>query len=591
MIDFLLRLSLLLLIGLLLVKLLHKTDPSWRISICRAFLVAAAVLTVALFFLPNWKWEIWQSPVVSADSQTVPNLNHDGLVPSAMDRSEKVGETQSITTVASGTKPSLLPSWSGVLWAVWAVGVVLFLAQQVYTQVYWQRRIRQFAKGSEAVQKLWRSVCDEIGISATDVRVSDRDHSPFLSVNGTLVVPRSATDCQQDVAKLLPILRHEAAHLRAKDHYWLPLTRGLCSLFWFHPLSWWLNRLHLNSCEDARDAEAARLGGAELYRRTVAGFALQWIPSTSQHAGMMSRKSELLRRMDQVNHNVAKTPASMLARVLTFSLAIALAVVTGVVLLAPKSVLAEPESGSLLGTWTAKDSGKQFAEKLSIVKTDQSMVLKIWHSLGKGKTDPSPYLVDIPTERSDQKVFKASKDFGFCHTYYELQEKHGKLQVRTSTFYTDKSGRKDQVHNWEYVRANPQVDSAGVANKDNPPAKGSGWRGYWRNQDRGSGGTLQLFFSPASKGMVSMEVWGRQGNKLSSRPTADVSLEMSEAEYKKGTVGKEVSGSKVFGFAVVTYKMLLQENGSMRVRVLTDYNDANRADSEHLWLFERGAFE
>jgi len=54
-------------------------------------------------------------------------------------------------------------------------------------------------------------------------------------------------------AELQTILAHELAHIRRKDNLSGALTRVLGSIFWFHPLLWWMERRLLTERELACD--------------------------------------------------------------------------------------------------------------------------------------------------------------------------------------------------------------------------------------------------------------------------------------------------------------------------------------------------
>ena len=72
-----------------------------------------------------------------------------------------------------------------------------------------------------------------------------------------------------DEAKLSAVMMHELSHLRRRD----PLTRVLSLLyravFWFNPVSWWLERHLAELAEQASDQEAIRSGSEPAYYAEV----------------------------------------------------------------------------------------------------------------------------------------------------------------------------------------------------------------------------------------------------------------------------------------------------------------------------------
>jgi thiol-disulfide isomerase/thioredoxin len=55
------------------------------------------------------------------------------------------------------------------------------------------------------------------------------------------------------------VLAHEAAHIRRKDPLFAFTRRLMISLYWFHPLAWWLHRELRALAENAADDRAARV--------------------------------------------------------------------------------------------------------------------------------------------------------------------------------------------------------------------------------------------------------------------------------------------------------------------------------------------
>src|SRR5262249_43790743 len=53
--------------------------------------------------------------------------------------------------------------------------------------------------------------------------------------------------------KLRAILAHETAHIRRRDPLTGFLARVNCALFWFHPMSWWLQKELALTAEQACD--------------------------------------------------------------------------------------------------------------------------------------------------------------------------------------------------------------------------------------------------------------------------------------------------------------------------------------------------
>jgi beta-lactamase regulating signal transducer with metallopeptidase domain len=96
-----------------------------------------------------------------------------------------------------------------------------------------------------------------------------------------------------DEAKLDAVIAHEVAHVARRDGLTQRLSLLHRALFWFSPLTWWLDRKLAELAEQASD-EAALSGGADRneYARTLLGFfeALQATPGRVWWQGVAMAK-------------------------------------------------------------------------------------------------------------------------------------------------------------------------------------------------------------------------------------------------------------------------------------------------------------
>ncbi len=68
-----------------------------------------------------------------------------------------------------------------------------------------------------------------------NVWLCDRIDTPFIL---GLVRPRIILPSFLDESEYAPVLAHENAHLRRRDHIWKPLGFALLTVYWFNPLIW-----------------------------------------------------------------------------------------------------------------------------------------------------------------------------------------------------------------------------------------------------------------------------------------------------------------------------------------------------------------
>ncbi len=123
--------------------------------------------------------------------------------------------------------------------------------------------------------------------------------SEFISVPVTMGALRSTillpmTWREWDDAKLEAVIAHEVSHVARRDGLTQRLSLLHRAIFWFSPLTWWLDRKLADLAEQASD-EAALSGGADrnAYARTLLGFfeALQSSPGRVWWQGVAMAKA------------------------------------------------------------------------------------------------------------------------------------------------------------------------------------------------------------------------------------------------------------------------------------------------------------
>ena len=96
-----------------------------------------------------------------------------------------------------------------------------------------------------------------------DLRIVAACHTP--GVHGVwrscLILPEQLSG-NLEPSELEAVLAHELAHLRRRDNFWAAVVRLIVSLFWFHPLLWWLERRLLIERERACDEHVLDRGAA-----------------------------------------------------------------------------------------------------------------------------------------------------------------------------------------------------------------------------------------------------------------------------------------------------------------------------------------
>lgn len=589
MTELLIRLTLLLLSSVCLMLALRKAEPTWRLVLTRSTFFAAILLIGITSFGLDLR-----VPVLKKATPSVPT---PALIEAAQPSGTQPVAPQGTlaTAVASADTPSLTsPSFATVLGLLWVLGATALLFRQFVSLAMVTINTSNLSKAPHHVQELWFRACGEVAIKPTTVFLTGNSESPHLTFSGNLVLPADVSNEQTSPPNLIHVLRHEAAHLQANDHRWFPMMSALTNLLWFHPLAWWLNARHLQACEDARDAAAARQGGADAYRSTIAEFALRWIPVRTTTPSLFRKRSDLKRRLEDVKRTVRQRPVTGARMLLSCTALIGFGMLAGSVVLVPQASIAEQASTNegLLGSWRALNPGSDYLKQIDVVEEGDAVFMKIWHSQGDtiGK---SPTIIRIPSlleqvrsATPNSPAIEANKNFGFKTEFYQLKLTEKALVLTSSTRYTDNSGRPDRKGDYYFLPGtytDAQVESPDAVEDS------QGWLGYWKNKDRGSRGTLQLRFHDA--GDITFSVWGSQGNEISKSPISRATFPLSREEALAGKPNETPIEMTVdHGFCKVTYALEMTKTKTIVLNVSTDYVDPKRSDQEHLWVFEPGKF-
>lgn len=150
--------------------------------------------------------------------------------------------------------------WLAVLAGVWLSGSLVVVA------VFVRRILRvRRALAAEVSPESWleRDVADwsrQLGVTAPECSVSARFSSPFLWCLGKLrlVWPQALSKAEQR-EQARPVVVHELAHLKRRDHWtaWLELTALV--VWWWNPLVWLVRRQLRAASEMACDAWVVEL--------------------------------------------------------------------------------------------------------------------------------------------------------------------------------------------------------------------------------------------------------------------------------------------------------------------------------------------
>lgn len=226
-----------------LLFLMRSRTPSSRVAVgglglVLLVLLPAIVLTLALLPVPTIE-------------MAAPGAAAIAPLPLAMEPGAMLHSLSSPSDPAPAVtvSPELFVA---LLWAAGALVVALRLAAGIATLRRWSERAALVSSPR------WRAVLRRCGApEATLLLVSD-DASAPLSWGWRMPVILVDRATMAKPAEAEAVIAHEAAHLARGDWPRLIAARAVIALFWFNPLVWLLERLHLQDIEEAADAEATR---------------------------------------------------------------------------------------------------------------------------------------------------------------------------------------------------------------------------------------------------------------------------------------------------------------------------------------------
>ncbi len=183
-----------------------------------------------------------RSPVeVSREDESI------SIGPSRQKRHESDGTEnhRSVTPidVASAVADQHGLSWMAVLTWSWVVGAALFASGQACRIFRLRRLLRSALPAPPTIHHMANEIGRRLGLSSTpeilmvSVRLSPLVWAP--GVRPRMVLPASLF-ARLDMVAQEAIVAHELAHIRRRDHWVRLLELPITTLFWWHPVVWWV---------------------------------------------------------------------------------------------------------------------------------------------------------------------------------------------------------------------------------------------------------------------------------------------------------------------------------------------------------------
>lgn len=273
LVAFLLRLTLVVALGRLVLAATPRASAATRHLIATATLGVALLLPFATALLPEWRLAILPSEPAaeSASSASLETAAHSqARIAPGYDGRALAPPATAPRTATSGTSiargllalPLLPITWPFAL-ALLAIGVSELLlarfALSLLTAAIFTRRAREVC--DSRVRHVFERAKVRIGVRrSVGLRVTSRVSVPVVSglMRPALLLPAEAEAWDSD--RLEIVFLHELAHVKRQDLVGLVLAKTAAAVYWFHPFVWTLERDARRECERACDDEVLRSG-------------------------------------------------------------------------------------------------------------------------------------------------------------------------------------------------------------------------------------------------------------------------------------------------------------------------------------------
>lgn len=290
------RISVMLVLGWLMLFCIRKSNPRWTILTLRGLLAAVVIMPFLVLASPEWNIALLPaeksslpSNLEAIDSRSAfqATTQPTTIKPqaAAINEDADVGSSSSVKpdiTAATTHDLNRKSQWL-FLGIIWLIGSGALLMRVV---LGWLRSIRVIARSTLASSKIqiiasnhlldspkpWLSTLDE------RVRVSDEVAGPCSAgwIWPKILLPADWTTFATE-KDLRIVIAHEASHINGRDLSWDLVARLCQALLWFHPVMWVLPKQHRLACEHLSDAAAASICGDKAeYRKQLASWALQF---------------------------------------------------------------------------------------------------------------------------------------------------------------------------------------------------------------------------------------------------------------------------------------------------------------------------
>ncbi|NOY36834.1 MAG: hypothetical protein GXO83_04600 [Chlorobi bacterium] len=288
----------------LLRKMAGNRQPVWQYRITLLFMISAVVVSVLTFAA---MLEI-SSTLKTGNIPVLPGINPFSDF--------RVQKTQA--SVLAGLF-SLLDRWSVKIIFFWSLGVAFFGMKNLLS--LW--RIRMIRKYAIPADQQWVQCLGElarkVGLKRNlGIMVHPGIRIPFVTgiFKPVILVPLSLLT-GYTTGQIEAILIHELEHIRRFDLLARQVTLWIRTIYFYHPVIWWMDRLLENDRELCCDQVVVSHTGAPfVYARTLMKMSYHTGKLPVREVALMNRKNKLFHRiewiMEKMNQHPQRRPMGLI---------------------------------------------------------------------------------------------------------------------------------------------------------------------------------------------------------------------------------------------------------------------------------------
>ncbi len=265
----------------------QKANTRYTISTIALWMIVCTTLSTFLVMLPNGSGVIYGTQDV---------LFVNGNKPMTF--------TESVAAWIEIRMPMMLTIWAG--------GVSILLIRLLFS-LGWVRHVRSTSIAEQEIQRSLNSIISRLQLKIKPIAAGTSYVSSPMTIGHLkpmILFPIGILN-QISPKEVEAILTHELAHIVRKDYLSNLLQSFIETLFYYHPITWWISAMVRSERENRADDLAVAWCGDQLgyAKALIAVQEIQITHGPSLAIGFASRKGAMLARIQRIlnvpykNHN------------------------------------------------------------------------------------------------------------------------------------------------------------------------------------------------------------------------------------------------------------------------------------------------